>query len=192
MRAAVSARDRRAIVTGLGIVVVSLLLVRGIPAARALYADQRLGAIEARRHQTSVRRAVASRTVLADSLARVTQEWETQRRRLFDAPTLNALTAQVAGYVSRVGRGIPVDIRSIQVRPDTISRGGFRRVTVSASARTDIRGLMTLIGTLEQGGRLFRIISLTVNQPDVIGRPDAAEVLNIEMTLQALSIERSR
>lgn len=192
MTVVIATRDRRAVIAGIAVVALALITLRGVSVARSIHAGERGMAMAEVERLANARQVVATRSRLADSLERLNALWEAQRLRLFDAPTVNGVTAQIASYVSRVARNAPVEIRSLQVRADTLHRDGFRRMNVNASARGDIAGLMSLISTLENGSRRFRIASLTVSQPDVTGRASTAEALGIEISLTTLAIEPAR
>lgn len=187
-----SARDKRVIVAGVTIVTVAAVLLRGVPAARSFHAAERDEAVGAAGQLTSIRRAVSSSTALADSLKKLNARWEVEQVRLFNAPTLNGVTAQIASYLSRTARSAAVEIGSLQVRPDTSHQPGFRRLSVAVRARGDVAGLMTLLSTLENGPRAFRVTSLSVSQPDVVGRPNTPESLAIELSLAAFATGGSR
>jgi hypothetical protein len=184
-----ASRDRRALTIGATVIAMAALVLRGIPAARNLYAVERARASDGAERLALAREAIRTARGSADSLRLIELEWAATSGRAFAARTVNVFSAQVAGHVARATRAANVAMTSIQVRPDTAARGGFRSADGKLSARGDVRGLATLLATLEWGSKRFRIKSLTVTQADPIGRIDAPEQLSMELAFSTVAIE---
>jgi hypothetical protein len=189
MTTRVSPRDRRALVQGAIVVGAAVLLLRGVPGARDLYARERSRAELATSRLALAREAIRRASDSSDSLRLLVTEWSAARVHAFTAPTVNVFSAQVASHITRVARAANVSVTSLQVRPDTVALDGFRNADGRLSARGDIRGLAALVASLELGSKQFRIVSLTVNQSDPIGRPDTPEQLSLELVFRTVALE---
>lgn len=183
-------RDRRVLIIGAMISAAAFALVRGRPPVAAWYAGQREAAIELRVRADRAIAAVRAAAHASDSLNAETEALDSMRPRLFSGGSANVVMAEVASYVARAARAASIEVGAVQVRPDTASVNGTRRIILTATAHGDIDGLMTLLSTLEAGPKFFRVASITVTQPDVVGAQPIAENLGIELTLVAMSLDR--
>ena len=102
----------------------------------------------------------------------------------------NAAMAAFAAYVARVTNASAVELRGLRVSADSAGASGIRRLRLDATAAGDIRGLVQVVRVLESGDRLVRIRSISVAQPNVAAAGGEPETLNIQLSIEALSIRR--
>jgi hypothetical protein len=102
------------------------------------------------------------------------------------ATTANAAASAAANHFRRIAAQANVEVGSVTVSVDSL-RSGMRRVALGVSARGDVKGLVALLGALERGGRIARVPSLSVSQPDISAGPAVQESLNLRLTVELLA-----
>ena len=185
-------RDRRVLWVGLVSVAAILGAGRGVPRLRLLYAEERAAAIEQRSVSAAAERAIAVAPALEDSLRSLDSTMHAWRGRLFAGVSLNAAAASAVSHLGALAREHRAAVGAIQVQRDSSARGGLVRVTLSATLTADIHGLARLLAELESGTKLLRVRSLSVSQPNVAGRTEGPETLNVQLVVQALAMEPTR
>ena len=187
-RLELGARDRRAIVGGLGAVTLVVLAARGIPAYRAWSQEMSAESAEARaalvRARTVAGRANASR----DSAAARGRRMVALAPAILSGESVNGAGAALAGILSGAAAQSGVKLGAIQVRNDSMSRGTFTRIGVHAEATGDVRGLTHMLASLEAGPTLLVIRSFAVTQPDPAAGDDRIEALKLELDLEGLML----
>jgi hypothetical protein len=183
-----SAKDRRAVVVGVSVIVAALLLVRGIPAYRGALTDTRDRLASERDALARERAAVtaASRNPqlqhLADSAMRAATP------RLFEGRDDVMASAELVTYLSGLTRQNRVLLQDAQTRPATASPSGVRTLHVDIRAESDLRGILALLQALERGGKLVRIDRIDISRnPRGMSDP-GMEVLSLAASLSAFAL----
>jgi hypothetical protein len=90
--------------------------------------------------------------------------------RLFAGRDDVMASAEVATYLGEVARASHVWLQEASTRPPTALEGGVRALHVELRGESDLRGILTMVRSLERGGKFIRIERLDIStQP---GRPD--------------------
>lgn len=190
--ALLSARDRRTIAVGATVVMGLVGVLRGLPAWRAWRADARAAAVE------MLSRAGRTEAVLAgSSQALDTLEVRTARLRqvvpaLLAGETPAEAASMLTAVIADVARRSLVRLDAMEVRVDTSDRKSLPRVSLDAQATADVRGLASLLYSLERGPTLLAVRRLVVQPANVQSPPDQIENLSIRLTVEGLALVRKR
>lgn len=183
-----SAKDRRAVVLGVSVIVGSLVLVRGIPAYRGALSDTRERLVAERDALARERAAVtaASRNPqlqhLADSAMRA------MTPRLFEGRDDVMASAELVTYLGGLTRQSRVLLQDASTRPATASPSGVRTLHVDIRAESDLRGVLSLLQALERGGKLVRIDRIDISRnPRGMSDP-GMEVLSLVASISAFAL----
>jgi len=185
----VTARDRKALIGGAGVVLTAVLLLRVLPAglrgvaAAREHAADRLSTLA--RSQDAVRQMPALRDSLALALAGVVA----LAPRLLDGRTRAEATAALAALVSlQAGRN---GLKVLRLAPTADSAGGILQpVQAQAELEGDAAGLTAFLAAVERGNPLLSIPTLAITSPEVVARPGSPEVLHIEVEVRGWFLAR--
>lgn len=166
--------------------VLLVLLIRGVPLLKRWYAAERERAEESLWKLASAREVLRQARQDAGEVVIRQQAADSMRQRVISAATANAAASAAANHFRRVAAQANVEVRSVNVAVDSL-RSGMRRVALGVSARGDVKGLVALLGALEQGSRIARVPSLSVSQPDVSAGTAVPESLNLQLTVELLA-----
>lgn len=199
---------RRTILLGAMAMAAIVLVGRGVPAWRAAMREARAAATE-RQQELARARAVLARQqhtrealVARDSLMRALAATLLPRGADDEAPsrTLAALVSgAAAGADIRVSSTAVVEAADRDVAAPT--RAGapsrelrdtamLRRVAVRVAGTGDVRGLASLLHTLERGPIRLNVRTVHVTPSDVLAGDDRPEALQIELLVEGLTIVR--
>jgi hypothetical protein len=187
-----SPRDRRMLIIG-GTVIASLIVLsKGVPAWRDWVADARSGAAEQVRAASEADGLVAHAKAMRDTLAARNARYVALAPALVAGHTPAEASATLASLVSGAASASGVKLGAVQLRPvaDTGARRAFVRVSVHADVVGDIRGVTTMLASLERGPARLRVRDLTVTQPDPASPGDRVEVLKTDFTVEGLAMAR--
>ncbi|MBY0492251.1 MAG: hypothetical protein K2R93_20595 [Gemmatimonadaceae bacterium] len=170
--ALVSAREQRTIVWGIGVVLLTLIVMRGVvPFAQAWQArETRLAAVLARTAQLKALAAQAPQLTQAATIAE--RELAGAPRRVLHARTAALAASALQAWLQEAsdGAGLAVNRVDVTAESDEI-------VTATLSVVGDIHGLAALLATLERGPRVLRVERLAVTQNTALrGAPDVLQV----------------
>lgn len=185
-------RDRRVLGLGLTACLTILSLARGLPLIRAAYAEERSNAADLVQRLAGARRAIASRPELAARLQVERKRFDSLTTQVFSGTSHHSAAAAAASYVSRLARGARVELAAVQFALDSGAVDRSRHVILRMTGRSDIRGLTRWLAAVEAGDKRFRVASLAVRQPDLVGREGQPEVLDIQVTLRTVVLESDR
>ncbi len=190
IRLTLSARDRRTLLIGTGVIASLVAVTRGVPAWRAWVAEARASAEEQERAAAEADGLVAQAHVARDSLAARNARYVALAPALIAGNTPAEASATLASLMSSAASGAGVKLGAVQLRPvaDTGVRRAFVRVGVHADVVGDIAGITTLLTTLEQGPTRLRVRDITVTQPDAGSPSDRVEALHAELTVEGLAL----
>jgi type II secretory pathway component PulM len=157
-----SARDRRAFLLGLAVLVPPILYLWGVRPYTAALAETR-GRVTAGRAALARERALlalapqsaALRTAL-DSVLRASEA------RLFGARDDGIAAAELGTYLGELARGNQVWLQAANARGAQVSPTGVRTLAVDIRAESDFQGIVTFLRALEGGEKLVRVDQLTL------------------------------
>lgn len=185
-----SRRERRVLIVGGTLIAGMIGFSRGVPAWSKWQRDVRVAAAEMSVEVARAEASVARLEATLDSL-------ETRKLRLVQlAPRFvgvespSAAAGALAALVSGAAQAANVRVSSIQVGNDTTAGTVVRRVWVSAELEGDIRGVASLLSTLERGPTLLAIREMSISQPDPASPADVAESLGVRLRVEGLAIDR--
>jgi type II secretion system (T2SS) protein M len=189
------ARDRRALVGGAIIVAALAVGARGVPAWRRWHDGARLEAAAARAELDRVRASLGQARLVADSLRARRSRLRAVEPVLLAPAAIPVAAAELATVISSTATATGVRVASMQPRSeqrDSIAHAGvdgdrLRRIGVRIDAIGDVRGLARMLAALERGPLLMAVRSLTISQADVGAPHDRAEILRIELLVDALA-----
>jgi hypothetical protein len=164
-----SPSDRRALVFGAAIIVPSLFFVFGVKPYRAALANVQQELSVERDAYARERAAVsaAKRNPLMQHVA--DSAMQVMESRLFAGRDDVMASAEIATYLGEVARASHVWLQDASTRPATALDGGVRALHVEIRGESDLRGILTLVKSLERGDKFIRVDRLDIStQP---GRP---------------------
>jgi hypothetical protein len=184
--AALSPRDRRALVIGIVSIGGLVVVARVVPAWRDweqnAVASASNAARSAARDQVLARNAGAIHDSLAARKARLTalgSAWLSG-----DSPA--AAGAGLAALTTRAATDAALTLGTVDIRTDSIGQNVFVPVHVHLSVTGDIQGLATLLAALDRGPVAMRVASLVVQGGDPGAPAQRPEQLHAELTIDAL------
>ena len=161
-----SARDRRAVRYGGGILFVALLFIWGVRPYQAALADAR--------DQLATERATLARERAAILTARRNPQMQhvadsamrVMRPRLFEGKDDVMASAELASYLGDVAQKARVWLQDASTRPATpgAQNGGVRTLHVEIRAESDLNGTLKFLQALERGDKLIRIDRLDISR----------------------------
>ena len=183
-----SAKDRRAITLGVGIVLPALFAVFGIKPYFAALADAK--------QQLSVERETLAREKAAIDAAkknpRLRQAADSAMRalkpRLFEGRDDVAASAELVSYLGDVARANRVWLQDAATRPAVTSPGGVRALRVEMRAESDLHGVLTMLRELELGTKFVRIDRLDISRVSRADLTDSSEALAVSATVTGYAI----
>lgn len=184
--AALSPRDRRALVIGIASIAGLVIVGRIVPAWRAwehaIVAQASEAARAAARGQVLARSARAIHDSLAARRARLTAlapTWLTG-----DSPA--AAGAGLAALATRAATDASMTLGAVDIRTDSVGQNEFVPVHVHLSVSGDVQGLATLLAALDRGPVTMRVVSLVVQGGDPASPSQRAEMLHADLAVDAL------
>jgi hypothetical protein len=107
-------------------------------------------------------RVVASAPQYAAARAEATQRLDAAQKRLVYATSDASASATLAAYVEEQARESGVEVSSAEATHDSLPSGSLRRLSVRLVGRSDMEGIITLLGALEHGGLLLTVSQLEI------------------------------
>lgn len=184
-----SARERRAILIGAGVVLAGFALIWG-----RMYRD----ALSSERDELATERATLARERVAVATARHNPQLQriadsamrAMRPRLFEGKDDVMASAELASYVGDVARRARVWLQDAGTRPATPAAEGVRTLRVEIRAESDLQGTLLFLQGLERGDKLVRIDRLDISHAARSDEKDA-EVLSIAATISGFAASDS-
>lgn len=184
--AALSPRDRRALVIGIvsigGLVIVGRIAPAWRAWEHATVASAGLAARSAARDQLLARNARAIHDSLGARKARLTALAPTW----LDGDSPAAAGAGLAALVTRAATDAAMTLGAVDIRTDSVGRSAFVPVQVRVSVSGDIQGLGTLLAALDRGPVALRVASLAVQGGEPAAPAQRPELLHADLTIDAL------
>jgi hypothetical protein len=187
--ATMSARDRRAVVLGLGVLLPGLLFIWGVRPYQAALSDAR--------DQLATERATLARERAAISTARRNPQLQhiadsamrAMRPRLFEGKDDVMASAELASYLGDVARKTRVWLQAASTRPAAPS-DGVRTLRVEIRGESDLLGTLKFLQALERGDKLIRIDRLDISRTPRSDEKDG-ETLSIAATVAGFAVSDS-
>lgn len=181
-RGALGARERRALLVGVAIIVPTLAIGRAVPAWRAWDADTRA---EVAALHMEVRRARERLASLESGLDADPDEraWVSRSREVPGA------VAELTDYLAGIATVTAVQLRTATVRGDTAFVGGAARIELHLALAADLRTLLAFLREVAVGPRMLPVRSLSIAQPDPSAREGRPERLAVELVLEAYAVQ---
>lgn len=181
--ASLAPRDRRALLLGGTIAIVSLSWMLGVRPLLAR-ADALHDALARERALLARERGAVA------AVDRYTAAFHTGAPRLLDAaPRLfggadGMAGAELARYIEEAAESAHVFVKRLDPADPTEAGDGLRAIGVTVSGASDLQGLLTFLYTLESGGKLVRVDGLSVRGlgPGEHPSPAAPEALDFELS----------
>ena len=187
-RRTMNARDRRAVLLGIGVLLPALLYIWGVRPYQAALSDARDQLATERATLARERAAIltARRNPqlqhIADSAMRV------MRPRLFDGKDDVMASAELASYLGEVAQRARVWLQDASTRQSTPTQG-VRTLRVDIRAESDLQGTLMFLQALERGDKLIRIDRLDISR---VPRDDKdVETLAITATIAGFALNDS-
>jgi hypothetical protein len=186
----VTTRDRYALTMGGAAIIVVVFGLRGLPWlwSHVSRVHQDLAA----RRELLVRAELDLRAVpgLQDSAKRLTAQVMDLAPRLLSGATASEAAAAFAGHISHLALTHNARLDRADPVPDSLKAGDLRRVTMDAVFESDVRGLAGLLGGFATALPVTRVTRLRVTANDPATPGSRAEVLRIELRVQAWYLGR--
>jgi hypothetical protein len=183
-----SAKDRRALMLGLGILLPAFFFIWGVKPFRATLADAQEQLATGRDALSRERAAVAAALRnpqlqhVADSAMRA------MTPRLFNGRDDVMASADLVTYLGQVAHTSRVWLQDASTRPATTSPSGVRTLHVEIRAESDLAGLLRLLQALEHGKQLVRVDRLDISRT-LRGQSDGGmETLSIAASITGYAI----
>jgi hypothetical protein len=178
-----TARDRRALVLGGGVVLGAVCLLRVLPwtVRSALAAEANL------REQAAVlaraRADLADAAVLRDSAVELSHALVGLAPKILSGNTAPDAVADLSGRMNLAASGHQVRLERLDPVPDSTVAGQLHRATLRATLECDVRGLVGLLQALASAKTVVAVRELRVTAVDVASPDKTPEVLRAELTV---------
>ncbi len=184
-----TARERRALVLGGGIVIAAAVLLRVLPwSVRSLAATG--GELRERLAMLGeARRLVAGTPALRDLLALALRGFAGLAPEVVEGRTQAEASAGLTSLVTLLAARSPLKVVRLDPMPDSAA-GVFRPVTVHGEFEGDVRGLAAFLRAVETGRPLLTVRALSVVAPEPVPRAGAPEALRIEAGITGWYLSR--
>lgn len=183
-------RDRRAVIVGIGAVVIALLVLRVLPwSVRTTLAAQ-AGMREQAALLGRARVDLAEAAVWRDSAAELGQALVGLAPKILSGNSSADAVADLSGRVNLAASGHQARIERLDPVPDSTSAGRLHRATLRVAFECDVRGLVGVLEALELGKPVLSVRELRVVPVDPASPDKAPEVLRVEVTVRGWFLGR--
>lgn len=185
----VSARDRRALFVGTGVVAIAVLTLRVLPTAARTwrgYRDKTLAeATTLARAETTLVQAPA----LRDSVTRTVAAILAMAPALVDGRTPADAQASLQGLVTLAATRHRLKVLGFTPLPDSAA-GVLGRVAVHVALEGDLAGVADFLATVETGPTLLSVPAVALEAPNPSPEAGSPEVLHVELDVAGLFLAR--
>ena len=185
---AISRRDQRTL--GVGAFTIAMLMVvsRGFPAIRTWDAERVREARETATQLASIRIGRRQGPALRDSLAARRARLASIDSTLGAEASTSAVAVALAAAMENLSDRNAIKVTALQIRADSIARGGMARVEVRLSGITDVTGLAGFLAAVEAGPTPVVVRELDVSQPEPTAADNKPEALRIDVLVSAVGL----
>ena len=188
---AISRRDQRTL--GVGAFTIAMLMVvsRGIPAIRTWDAERVREARETAAQLASIRIGRRQASAIRDSLAARRARLASIDSTLGAGASASAVAAALASTLEDLADRNAVKVTALQIRADSVARGGMTRVEVRLSGITDVTGLASFLAAVEAGPMPVVVRELDVSQPEPTAADDKPEALRLDVLVSGVGLVKA-
>jgi hypothetical protein len=188
-----SARDRRAIIIGLAVLLPALLYVAAVRPYRTALNDLRDRAATERALLSREEALIAAAASLPAQLDAAAERDRLATSRLVTAPNLPLAEAELTGMLASIAslsRVLLQDMRAVEPRPrtgDVVAWSTIRPLRLAVRGESDLEGVLTFLHRLEDSPLLLRIVELSI-EPGAIGNSEghnAASAVQFALIVEA-------
>lgn len=184
-------RDRRALLLGLGAVVLALLAFRGVPLAVRGLEELRDRAAGQTATLARVEDVVLRGPAVRDSLREALHGIVSLAPELVDGTTAADAQASLSGLVSLVANRHALKVLRTDPLPDS-AVGVFHRAALHTELEGDLGGVAAFLRSLETGAPLLTVSRFSLETPDPVPHPRAPEVLHLSADVSGYYLPRDK
>lgn len=174
-----SAKDRRALMLGLIVLLPSLFYVFGVRRYVASVNDTRQLVTGERKRLSQELAAIAAAKENPQLQHIADSSWKAMTPRIFSGRDNLAATSDLMSLIGDVALQQNVNLRTSVPQPTTVDINGVRTLTVEIQGETDLQGLLGFLEAIERNDKLMRVDKLRVTRP--IAKPDADGVQAVQI-----------
>lgn len=178
-RTGMSAKDRRALILGLVVLLPSLFYVFGVRRYVAAVKETRQLVTDERKRLSQELAAIAAAKENPQFQHVADSSWKAMAPRIFSGRDNVAAGTDLMSLVGEVALQQNVNVRTASLQPTTVDANGVRTLTVDIQGETDLQGLLGFLESIERNDKLMRVDRLRVTRP--IAKPDAEGVQTIQI-----------
>lgn len=185
-----SARDRRALTLGALAILAAVLGLRGMPWVWG-WVSRSQAELAARRELLAVAETdLGALSELQDSAKQLTDGVVGLAPSLLSGASQSEAAAALSGHLSHLALTHSAKLERTDPVPDSSGAGDLGRVTMDGVFESDVRGLAGLLAALASGQPVTQVTRLRVTAADPATPPRGAEILRIEVRVQAWYLDR--
>ncbi|HEY6219028.1 MAG TPA: type II secretion system protein GspM [Gemmatimonadaceae bacterium] len=178
-----SPKDKRAVVIGSSIVLLSLGYVWGVVPYRAALAQTKDQLETAREALAREKATMIARHANPDAQRDADSALIAVSARLFIGRDDAIASSQLAAYLGDVARRSRVLLQDAGTRPSSTSPEGIRTLRVEIRAESDVQGITKFLQSLEGGTKLVRVDRMEISRAPGLEDKNGFETLNIAATV---------
>jgi hypothetical protein len=174
-----SAKDRRALILGLVVLLPSLFYVFGVRRYMAAVKDTHQLVTDERKRLSQELAAIAAAKEQPQLQHIADSSWKAMSPRIFSGRDNVAAGTDLMTLVGEVALQQNVNVRTAILQSTTVDVNGVRTLAVEIQGETDLQGLLGFLEAIERSDKLMRVDRLRVTRP--IAKPDADGVQAIQI-----------
>lgn len=181
--AALSAKDRRAILVGIGVLLPFAIVLWGVRPYRNAMAEAR-DRLATERDALARERGAVLTAQRNPALQRMTDSvLHAMQPRLFEGTDDVIASSELAAYVGDLARSHHVWVQDAATRAATSTTPGVRTLHIEIRGESDLAGMLSFLDSLERGDKLVRVERLDVSRGLNGPGNEQAETLTIAATI---------
>ena len=188
---AISRRDQRTLGVGAFTIATLMVVSRGIPAIRTWDAERVREARETAAQLASIRIGRRQASALRDSLAARRARLASIDSTLGAGASASAVAAALASTLEDLADQNAIKVTALQIRADSVARGGMARVEVRLSGIPDVTGLASFLAAVEAGPMPVVVRELDVSQPEPTAADDKPEALRLDVLVSGVGLVKA-
>lgn len=185
-----TARDRRALLAGAGIVAAAVLVLRFIPAAIRYHAALRARVQERVVMLERGREVLAQAGAIQDSFERAARALVSLAPMVVAGATASEAAANLTSELSMVADRSGLRVVQLNAVPDS-GRGTFVPVRLRGQLEGDIASLTHFLAVAERSPVLLTVPSLDISAADPLERAPGPERLRVDLVISGWRLNRS-
>ena len=187
MELGLSARDKRTLIVGVGVVGGLFVLARGVPSLMRWQNAQRTEAASMTADLSAARAGARQMPALRDSLRARQRRLAAVDSTMLSGPTSSSAAAMLASALEDLATESSVKVSAMQLHADSAAAGALVQIGVRVTAVADVYGLLALLRAIEGGETLLAVRELAVTQPEPAAPSSKPEALRVDMMVVGLA-----